>query len=68
VLDADDPSRVVARSAVPLLEPEHADETSGTVANVVFPTAIERIGGRDFVFYGMADARIGVAELLREAS
>jgi beta-1,2-mannobiose phosphorylase / 1,2-beta-oligomannan phosphorylase len=66
LLDPADPSRVLARTAAPLLEPESADETSGTVANVVFPTAIERIRGRDFVFYGMADARIGVAELERE--
>ena len=31
--------------------------------NVVFPTAIEAIDGRHFVFYGMADSRIGVARL-----
>jgi predicted GH43/DUF377 family glycosyl hydrolase len=31
---------------------------------VVFPTAIEEIDGRRFVFYGMADSQIGVAELL----
>jgi predicted GH43/DUF377 family glycosyl hydrolase len=30
---------------------------------VVFPTAVERIGDAWYVFYGMADARIGVAEL-----
>ena len=33
--------------------------------NVVFPTAIEEIGGATFVFYGMADASIGVARLDR---
>jgi len=68
ILDADDPSRVIARSAEPLLAPETADETTGTVANVVFPTAIERIGERDWVFYGMADSRIGIAELSREVA
>jgi predicted GH43/DUF377 family glycosyl hydrolase len=35
------------------------------VPNVVFPTAIETIDGRTFVFYGMADTRIGVAVLER---
>ena len=65
LLDADDPSRVLARTAQPLLEPERASERVGTVANVVFPTAIADIGDRQFVFYGMADARIGVAELVR---
>ena len=30
---------------------------SGTVPNVVFPTAIEEVDGVRYVFYGMADAR-----------
>jgi predicted GH43/DUF377 family glycosyl hydrolase len=47
------------------LHPQTVDEQVGTVANVVFPTAIAAIGRRQFVFYGMADARIGVAELKR---
>ena len=63
LLDADDPSRVLARTPTPLLEPETAEETAGTVPNVVFPTAIEEIDGRHFVFYGMADTSIGVARL-----
>ena len=65
ILSADDPGRVLARTAEPLLEPEHTSERQGTVPNVVFPTAIERIGDRTFVFYGMADSHIGVAELQR---
>ena len=65
VLDADDPRRVITRSSEPLLAPETAEELSGTLGNVVFPTAIENIGGRNFVFYGMADSSIGVAELTR---
>lgn len=65
LLDDKDPSRLLSRTAEPLLVPETAEETSGTVANVVFPTAIEKIGERTFVFYGMADSMIGVAELRR---
>lgn len=65
ILSAEDPSRVLLRSAEPLLVPETDDEVQGTVANVVFPTAIENIDGVDFVFYGMADSRIGVARLER---
>lgn len=67
LLDADDPSRVIARTSEPLLTPETAEETAGTVANVVFPTAIERIGDEHFVFYGAADTRISVARLVRTA-
>lgn len=66
LLDPADPRRVLARSAHALLTPETEEETSGTLANVVFPTAIEDIDGRLFVFYGMADSSIGVAELVRE--
>lgn len=65
ILDADDPSRVIARTPEPLLVPETADETDGTVANVVFPTAIEPADDGWNVFYGMADSRIGVARLRR---
>jgi predicted GH43/DUF377 family glycosyl hydrolase len=65
ILDAEDPSRVLARTSEPLLAPETDDERSGIVPNVVFPTAIEEIDGRLFVFYGMADSKIGVALLER---
>ncbi|MEP6560370.1 MAG: glycosidase [Nakamurella sp.] len=65
ILSADDPSVVLARSSEPLLSAELAEERHGIVPNVVFPTAIEEIDGRHFVFYGMADSRIGVARLDR---
>jgi beta-1,2-mannobiose phosphorylase / 1,2-beta-oligomannan phosphorylase len=65
ILDADDPSRVLARTARPLLTPETGHETAGQVANVVFPTAIERIADQLYVFYGMADSTIGVARIER---
>jgi predicted GH43/DUF377 family glycosyl hydrolase len=65
ILDAADPSQVVCRTAEPLLAPELPDELVGTVGNVVFPTAIEAIDGTHYLFYGMADAKIGVARLER---
>ena len=63
LLDPADPSRVLARTAEPIFVPETEDEHHGTVPNVVFPTAIEQIDGVHHVFYGMADAKIGVARL-----
>jgi predicted GH43/DUF377 family glycosyl hydrolase len=63
LLDADDPSRVLSRTAEPLLAPQSRSETEGLVPNVVFPTAIEEIEGIRYVFYGMADSAIGVARL-----
>ncbi len=68
LLDAEDVSRVLSRSETPMLSPETREERSGTVSNVVFPTAIEQIDGIHYVFYGMADARIGVARLDRVRS
>lgn len=69
VLDAENVTRVVARSVEPLLEPELPEEVGGTVPNIVFPTAIEPAKGDASeafdVYYGMADSRIGVARLRR---
>ena len=63
ILDASDPTKVLHRTTTPLLQPETGDETDGIVPNVVFPTAVEKIDGQRFVFYGMADSKIGVARL-----
>ena len=63
LLDPDDPSQILARTAEPILTPETEGERAGTVPNVVFPTAVEEVDGVRFVFYGMADSRIGVARL-----
>ena len=65
ILSADDPAVVVARTSAPLLTAQTDQERTGIVPNVVFPTAIENIDGQLFVFYGMADSRIGVAALDR---
>jgi predicted GH43/DUF377 family glycosyl hydrolase len=63
ILDADRPWQVLRRTTEPLLTAETEDERSGIVPNVVFPTAIELIGDVHYVFYGMADSKIGVARL-----
>lgn len=65
LLDANDPSRVLARTTTPLLSAETAEERHGIVSNVVFPTAVVEIGGSLFTFYGMADEAIGVARIER---
>jgi predicted GH43/DUF377 family glycosyl hydrolase len=68
ILDADEPWKVVTRTSTPLLAPATDDERSGIVPNVVFPTAIEEVEGVHYVFYGMADSKIGVARLTRRDS
>jgi predicted GH43/DUF377 family glycosyl hydrolase len=68
VLSQEHPRMIRYRSAEPVLTPELKQERCGTVANVVFPTGIDRrddLGSpeRLDVYYGMADNRIGVARL-----
>ena len=68
VLSKEHPRVLRYRSAEPVLTPELPQERVGTIANVVFPTAIDRrtdLGSPDRfdVYYGMADNRIGVARL-----
>lgn len=62
------PRAILYRSVEPVLTPVLPQERRGTIANVVFPTGIDRrddIGSPDRydVYYGMADNRIGVARL-----
>ena len=68
VLSKEHPRVLRYRSAEPVLTPELPQERHGTVANVVFPTGIDRrddLGSPDRVdvYYGMADNRIGAARL-----
>ena len=68
VLSKEHPRVIRYRSAEPVLTPALPQERRGTVANVVFPTGIDRrddLGSphRFDVYFGMADNRIGVARL-----
>ncbi|HEY0793046.1 MAG TPA: hypothetical protein VGD78_18415 [Chthoniobacterales bacterium] len=68
VLSTEDPRTIRYRSPQPVLAPELPQERQGLVANVVFPTGIDRrddlgLPDRIDVYYGMADDRIGVARL-----
>jgi predicted GH43/DUF377 family glycosyl hydrolase len=68
VLSDEHPRLIRYRSAKPVLAPELTLERRGAVADVVFPTGIDRrddLGSPDRfdVYYGMADSRIGVARL-----
>jgi beta-1,2-mannobiose phosphorylase / 1,2-beta-oligomannan phosphorylase len=68
ILSHEHPRKIRYRSPEPVLTPELPQERDGTIANVVFPTGIDRrddLGKPDRfdVYYGMADNRIGVARL-----
>ena len=68
VLDRRDPRLILYRSPTPILVPELRQEREGAVAEVVFPTGVDRrsdLGdpSRIDVYYGMADSRLGAARL-----
>lgn len=68
ILSENHPHVISYRSPQSVLTPDLPQERQGTVANVVFPTGIDRrddLGSPDRfdVYYGMADNRIGVARL-----
>ena len=68
VLSEQHPRVIRYRSVEPVLTPVLPQERDGIVANVVFPTGIDRrddLGTPDRfdVYYGMADNRIGAARL-----
>lgn len=58
LLDRDDPSKVLARSAEPLMVPEMPYETGGFFGNVVFANGYVKDGDRITVYYGAADSVI----------
>jgi predicted GH43/DUF377 family glycosyl hydrolase len=68
VLSKEQPQVILYRSTEPVLTPTLPQELRGTIANVVFPTGIDRrsdLGSPDRfdIYYGMADYSIGVARL-----
>lgn len=65
LLDRDDPTRILKRSHGPIMQPTADFERTGFVPDVVFPTALIECGDSLQVYYGAADACIGVVEFSR---
>ncbi len=68
VLSKEHPQVIRYRSIEPVLTPVLPEERRGTIANVVFPSGIDRrddlgLPDRFDIYYGMADNRIGAARL-----
>ena len=67
LLDIENPTRVIARSPLPVMEPELEFEIHGDVPNVVFPEGAVVMDEVLHVYYGAADLVIGHAQIpLRE--
>ena len=63
LLDLDDPSRVLKRTSLPVLEPTEPWEIAGGVPNVVFSCSMIEVGEDYYLYYGGADSVIGLATL-----
>jgi predicted GH43/DUF377 family glycosyl hydrolase len=66
LLDADDPSRVIARSPEPVLTPDEVYEQSGFYRNTVFSCGhvpLDEDGHRIRMYYGAADSCLAAADL-----
>jgi predicted GH43/DUF377 family glycosyl hydrolase len=62
LLDANDPTKVLARTPKPLLEPTEYYECFGLfIPNVVFPTGAVVIDDMVHVYYGACDTAIALA-------
>ncbi|MFQ6608097.1 MAG: glycosidase [Fidelibacterota bacterium] len=61
LLDADNPTKVIARQKDPIIEPKLDWEINGFVPNVIFSCATVQKDGRIFCIYGGADTVIGAA-------
>lgn len=61
LLSIDDPSVVIERLSLPILEPELPWEKEGNVKNVVFSCGAIEYNDKYYVYYGAADTCIGAA-------
>lgn len=63
LLDFDNPSKVLARQAEPIIEPEMKWEIEGFIPSVIFSCATILKDEKVYCVYGGADTVIGVAEI-----
>lgn len=63
LLDINDPSCVIARSELPLMEPTEPYELSGFFRNVIFTNGHRVVGDKLYLYYGASDEVICGAEL-----
>jgi predicted GH43/DUF377 family glycosyl hydrolase len=63
LLDAENPSRILAQSADELFAPTESFERDGFVPDVAFPTGTVARGDRLMVYYGAGDTNIALADV-----
>jgi predicted GH43/DUF377 family glycosyl hydrolase len=66
LLDRDNPSKILRRTAASIFEPTADFERCGFVPDVVFPTGIVETASSYLVYYGAADCGTAVVEFARD--
>jgi beta-1,2-mannobiose phosphorylase / 1,2-beta-oligomannan phosphorylase len=66
LLDGDNPSRILRRTAASIFEPTADFERKGFVPDVVFPTGIVEEGDSYLVYYGAADSCTAVVGFAKD--
>ncbi|MBK5208940.1 MAG: glycoside hydrolase family 130 protein [Flavobacteriaceae bacterium] len=61
LLDLKDPSKVIARSEEPIMEPKATYELTGFFGEVIFTNGHQLIGDKINMYYGAADEFVGLA-------
>lgn len=61
LLDINDPTKIIARSKQPIMEPEYNYELDGFYQGCVFPTGNVIVGDTLYLYYGGADRYVNVA-------
>jgi len=63
LLDTNDPSKILARSTEPIMEPETDYEMHGVYGNVIFNCGVIYEEGKVKIYYGGADTCMGYAHI-----
>lgn len=61
MLDINNPSKVLYRTHMPIIEPEEHYENNGFKAGVVYPCGSVIMNGKLFIYYGGADSYVNAA-------
>ena len=65
LLNEDNPQHILKRSSEPVMVPEADFEREGFVPDVIFPTGVVEQEDKLLIYYGAADANVGVVEYSR---
>lgn len=63
LLDLNDPSKIIGKTEVPIMEPEADYELEGFFGNVLFTCGVITKGDNVRVYYGVSDTSMAVADL-----